>query len=161
MGIDEMVNIFTEAFKSMIMPIIIIALARSISSVMTAGCIIDTIVNAMGIAMGALPAGLSAIGMLVVETIINFFIGSGSGQAVAAMPIMAPLADLVNLPRIVAVTAYQYGDGFSNFVWPTGCAPQIAVTGTGFNRWYKFVGPWFALMFVLQCILVVACAIVF
>ena len=115
----------------------------------------------MGMVIGILPGSLGAVGMLVVQTVINFFISSGSGLAVASMPIMAPLANLVNLPRIVAVTAYQYGDGFSNFIWPTSCAPQIAVTGTGFSRWYKFMALWFVMIFVLQCICIMVCAVIF
>lgn len=161
MGVTDIFDIFVDASKSMMRPAVIIALARAISTVMTAGHIIDTIVNVMGVTLNALPPALAPVGMLCVQTLINFFIPSGSGQAVAVMPIMAPLSDLVNLPRFVSVTAYQYGDGFSNFVWPTGCADQVAVTGTGFNRWYKFMGPWYLLMFVLQCLLVTASALIF
>jgi len=46
--------------------------------------------------------------------IINFFIPSGSGQAMAVMPIMIPLADIVGVTRQTATLAFQLGDGFSN-----------------------------------------------
>ena len=36
------------------------------------------------------------------QTILNFLIPSGSGQAATSMPIMAPLADLLGLQRDVA-----------------------------------------------------------
>lgn len=158
LGADEIVDTFATAAKAMIMPALTIALAQGLSQIMTMGSIIDTVVNGMGVVFNILPAGLSAVGLLVIQTLINFFIPSGSGQAVAVMPIMTPLADVVGLPRFAAVTAYQYGDGFSNFIWPTANTPQIAVTGTGFTRWYKFMLPWYGIMFVLQCVFVVASA---
>ena len=53
------------------------------------------------------------------QTLLNTFIPSGSGQAYVTMPLMAPLGDLVGVPRQVAVLAYQFGDGFSNMIIPT------------------------------------------
>ena len=35
-----------------------------------------------------------------------------------SMPIMAPLADTVGLPRDVIVSAYQYGQGVMAFITP-------------------------------------------
>ena len=40
---------------------------------------------------------------------------------------MAPLADLLGLQRDVAVLAFQFGDGLSNLVSPTGSAAIMAV----------------------------------
>ena len=54
--------------------------------------------------------------MLGVQTVCNFFIPSGSGQAYVTMPIMAPLADLTDVSRQTAVLAYQFGDGFTNML---------------------------------------------
>ena len=56
--------------------------------------------------------------MLVIQTLLNTFIPSGSGQAYVTMPLMVPLGDLVGVPRQVAVLAYQFGDGFSNMIIP-------------------------------------------
>jgi len=53
-------------------------------------------------------SGISAQLMLIVQTLINFFIPSGSGQAVATMPIMAQLADIIGVTRQTAVLAFQF-----------------------------------------------------
>ncbi len=45
--------------------------------------------------------------MFVVQSVINFFIHSGTAQAALTMPIMAPLADLVGLTRQTMVYAFQ------------------------------------------------------
>jgi uncharacterized ion transporter superfamily protein YfcC len=63
------------------------------------------------------------------QTVLNFFIPSGSGQAFATMPIMAPLADVVGVTRQVAVLAFQFGDGFSNMILPTNIV-LMAILGS-------------------------------
>lgn len=93
--------------------------------------------------------------MLVVQNLINFFIPSGSGQAVVMMPIMAPLSDVVGLSREIAVTAFQFGDGFSNMFWPTSVAVECGIIGIGMNKWYRFITPLFLMMFALQASLLV------
>ena len=45
----------------------------------------------------SLPGSVTAVGMLIVQTMLNFLIPSGSGQTVVTMPIMAPLVDLVGV----------------------------------------------------------------
>ncbi|MFZ6742202.1 hypothetical protein ACO0LC_03140 [Undibacterium sp. JH2W] len=41
--------------------------------------------------------------MFVIQSVINFFIHSGSGQAALTMPIMAPLADLVGVLALARI----------------------------------------------------------
>jgi uncharacterized ion transporter superfamily protein YfcC len=77
------------------------------------------------------------------QTLLNFFIPSGSGQAYATMPIMAPLSDVVGVQRQVAVLAFQFGDGFSNMVLPTNVVLMaiLGAAGIPFDRWLRFVLP--------------------
>ena len=56
--------------------------------VMEDGQIIDTIINSMAATLSTLPKSIAAVGMVVVQNMINFFIPSGSGQAATSMPIM-------------------------------------------------------------------------
>ena len=95
--------------------------------------------------------------MLLMQTLLNFLIPSGSGQAATSMPIMAPLADLLGLSRDAAVLAFQFGDGLSNIVWPTGFAIIMAgLAGVKVEKWWKFVVPVFLVLFIVQAILMVA-----
>ncbi len=153
--LNKMADMFIEGLKSALYGAILVGIARSISIVMIEGNIIDTAVNGLASVISSLPASISGIGMLVVQNLINFFIPSGSGQAVVMMPIMAPLADIVGLSREVAVLAFQYGDGFSNMFWPTAVAVECGIMGISLNKWYKFITPLFAMMFLLQAILIV------
>lgn len=155
MTTSEMADMFVDGCKSVIFGAMLVGLARSISLVMEQGNVIDTAVNGLAGIVDTLPSAAAGVGMLAVQNVVNFFIPSGSGQAVVMMPIMAPLADLVGLSREVAVLAYQFGDGFSNMFWPTAVATECGIMGIGMDRWYKFITPLFAMMFALQAIIIV------
>ncbi|MFR6331576.1 MAG: YfcC family protein [Eisenbergiella sp.] len=101
-----------------------------------------------------LPGAISAIAMFLVQTGINFFIPSGSGQAVTSMPIMAPLADLIGISRQSAVLAFQFGDGLSNIAWPTAMTPIICgIAGVKIEKWWKWFVPIFIALVITQSIL--------
>ena len=92
--------------------------------------------------------------MLIVQTIINFFIPSGSGQAVATMPIMAQLADIIGVTRQTAVLAFQFGDGLSNIFWPTADIVIICgLAGIKLEKWYKWFTPLFLMLLAAQMIM--------
>lgn len=155
MTLNEIADAFVESTKESVYGMLLVGFSRGISIVMAAGGIIDTVVYALSNLVGALPTSLTGIGMLVVQNLINFFIPSGSGQAVVMMPIMAPLADVVGMSRQMAVVAYQFGDGFSNMIWPTAVALECGIMGISLKVWYKLVLKLFAMLFALQCILMV------
>lgn len=152
---NEIADMFVLGAKSALFGALLVGMARGVSIVMTEGNIIDTCVNAIAGVVATLPESVSAVGMVVVQNLVNFFIPSGSGQAVVTMPILAPVADLIGQSREVAVIAFQFGDGFSNMFWPTAVATECGIMGVGLNRWYKFITPLFGMMFLLQCIMIV------
>lgn len=154
-SINDIAETFVESTKATIYGAMLVGAARGISMVMNAGNITYTVVNAMANLVSALPPALTGVGMLVVQNIINFFIPSGSGQAMVMMPIMAPLADLVGVSREIAVTAFQFGDGFSNMFWPTSVATECGIMGIGLSDWYKFITKLFLMMFCLQCVFII------
>jgi len=122
---------------------LLIGFARTIEVVLSDGHVIDTIINALAQPLQELPRGLAAVGMLGVQTVCNFFVPSGSGQAYVTMPIMAPLSDLTELSRQTAVLAYQFGDGFTNMIVPTNALLMgiLALARIPYQRWLRFVWP--------------------
>ncbi len=72
--------------------------------------------------------------MYVFQSVFNFFVVSGSGQAALTMPIMAPLADLVGVSRQIAVLCFQLGDGFTNMIVPTS-AVLMGILGIAKIEW--------------------------
>lgn len=144
------------SISEMTVAMVVVGLSRTILVIMQNGVIIDTVIHGMNSLMQGLPTWATGEMMLVVQNILNFFIPSGSGQAAAIMPIMIPLADLTELNRQIAVLAYQFGDGFSNLLWPTGaCAIMCGIAKIPMGKWYKFFLPIFGIMFLLQSFFVI------
>ncbi len=97
MGLDKGAIAFCRGAAELTTTALLIGFARSILVVLEDGKIIDTIVNGVARPLESAGPSLAAVGMLVFQTICNFFIPSGSGQAYVTMPIMAPLSDLVGV----------------------------------------------------------------
>jgi uncharacterized ion transporter superfamily protein YfcC len=133
---------------------LMIGVARGIQVVLDDGGVVDTIVHAISVPLQELPGTLSAVGMFFVQSLANFFIPSGSGQAYVTMPIMAPLADLVGVSRQVAVLAFQFGDGFTNILVPTNAVIVgiLAMAAIPFDRWFRFIIPFMVKMWIVGSI---------
>ena len=144
-----------KSFSDIAMACMMIGIARGILVVLTQGHVIDTVVYGLSIPLATMPTWLAGEAMLIVQTLLNFLIPSGSGQAVVSMPIMAPLADLLGISRQIAVLAYQFGDGLSNVMWPTAFAPVICgIAGVKLETWWKWFTPLFILLVLTQMILI-------
>jgi uncharacterized ion transporter superfamily protein YfcC len=109
---------------------------------MQEGRIIDTVLHSLSQSASGLPAAVSVQVMLGVQFCLNFFVPSGSGQAALTMPIMAPLSDLLHIPRQSAVLAYQLGDGLCNFIIPTSGILMgiLGIAGIPFGTWLRWIG---------------------
>ncbi len=143
MSPDKTATEFSIGAGSLTSVAILIGVARAIQVVLDEGGVVDTMVYGISLPIQVLPSTLSAVGMFFVQSVLNFFIPSGSGQAYVTMPIMAPLADIVGVERQVAVLAFQFGDGFSNILIPTQYVliGILAMAGIPYDRWLRFVMP--------------------
>lgn len=142
---------FMEGARALVATAVIIGLARGILVVLEDGQIIDTLLHAMASVVDDAGTTGSAGAMFGVQTVLNLFVPSGSGQAALTMPIMAPLADLVGVTRQVAVLAYQLGDGFTNMIIPTNpvLIGAISLGGVPWDRWARWMLPLQVVFFLL------------
>lgn len=136
---------FNQGFRDVLVGAFIVGIARSVAVVLEEGHIMDTIVNTLGSAVGEFPAVLGAVGMYLVQLVINFLIPSGSGQALVTMPIMGPLGDIIGVTRQTAVLAFQLGDGFAHILYPTSgyFMAALAIAGVTWQKWIRFFLPLF------------------
>jgi uncharacterized ion transporter superfamily protein YfcC len=152
---NRWVDEFMIGVKSIVWGGLLTGVAKAIVVVMEDAHIKDTIIFALSSSLKGLPAVVSAQTMLMAQTVLNFFIPSGSGQAAATMPIMAPLADMLGVSRQVACLAFQFGDGLSNLVWPTcGCVIICALGGIPLQKWWKWFLPLAGILLVIQMALI-------
>jgi len=139
---NESARAFAAGARDMVSVALIIGLSKSVLLVMQEGRIVDTLLHAATGAIDHLPAAVSVQAMLAVQFGINFFVPSGSGQAALTMPVMTPLADLLQIPRQAAVLAFQLGDGLCNFVIPTSGITMgvLGIARIPFGTWLRWVG---------------------
>ena len=154
---DEMSDAFLEGAKGMIGAAVMIGFARAIVIVAENASIIDTILYNLANVIGQLPSLLAACIMYPIQMFINFFVGSGSGQAALTMPILAPLGDLIGVSRQLTVLIFQFGDGFSNIIFPTSgiLIACLGIAGVPFGKWFKWVLPLQGILFVLAITFIV------
>jgi len=148
---------FIRGAAEMTSAALLIGFARTIEVVLKEGQIIDTIIHSIASLLEGTGPYVSACGMLAVQTVCNFFIPSGSGQAYVTMPIMSPLATLTGVPQQVAVLAYQFGDGFTNMVVPTSALVMgtLALGKIPYTRWVRFVTPLLVKLFLMALVVLV------
>ncbi|WML33058.1 YfcC family protein [Clostridium sp. OS1-26] len=142
MGEKEFVNKFVAGAADLISVALVVGVARAINLVMENGLISDSILHFSSNAVQGMNPYIFILVMLLLFIILGFFIPSSSGLAVLSMPIMAPLADAVGLPRDVIVSAYQYGQGLIAFITPTGLIlATLALVDVTYDKWLKFIMP--------------------
>ncbi|MFC5591413.1 YfcC family protein [Sporosarcina soli] len=154
MNYNKITLTFLEGCKNLVYGALIIGVARAILIVMENAHILDTFVYAIALPLENLPPILAAIGMFVANMALNFLVPSGSGQAMIAMPILTPLADMLGLTRQVAVQAFQFGDGLTNSIFPTSGTLMacLAVAGVPYVKWAKWMLPLFLIWVVISII---------
>jgi uncharacterized ion transporter superfamily protein YfcC len=153
----KIVETFIAGSKEAVSGAMVVGIARGVQWILNEGGITDTIIYSLSKPLAHLPAWLSAVGMFVVHTIINFFIPSGSGQAMATMPIMIPLSDLIGLKRQIATLAFQFGDGYSNIFWFSygGLLIYLSYGKVPYDRWIKFIWPLIIKLTILSALFLI------
>ena len=156
LGVNGTFNSFVKGLQAMVYPAFLIGMAKGISEVLTAGNIIDTFIYWMAQPIEMVGSVFGAVLMFIFNFFFNFLISSGSGQALAVMPIMVPLADVTDITRQVAVEAYRFGDSFSNFIWPTAgtMMASIGLGGIEYTKWLKWAVPYVLALSVFGAIIV-------
>nr|WP_298998839.1 TIGR00366 family protein [uncultured Allomuricauda sp.] len=143
MGATEMSETVLKAVGVAAPGAFMVGFATSIKVLMEMGNIGDTISYQLSVLLQDLPLYASAICMSMSQTAINFFIPSGSGQALATLPVMLPLGESLGLTRQITILAFQIGDGLSNLVNPTlgGLIAMLSMCRVPIDRWIRFIFP--------------------
>ncbi|MDR2552511.1 MAG: AbgT family transporter [Treponema sp.] len=120
--------------------IALVMMAYSVKHIITTGMIMDTILFGAAELIRRSPPLAAAFLMYAAALVMNFFIGSASAKAFLMMPLLTPLADLVGITRQTAVLAFDFGDGFSNMIFPTNALLLIGLSfsSAGYTRWMAF-----------------------
>lgn len=156
-GANQMVEEFMNGAKRVLYGALIIGMARSVVVILENGQVLDTVVHGMAIALEPFSSVMGAVAMFIGNGLFNLVVTSGSGQAAIVMPIMTPLADLMDIPRQVAVQAYTLGDGFTNIITPLSgvLMANLAIAGIPWIKWLKFALPLVVIWYIIGIIFIV------
>lgn len=146
--LNDIADDFAKGCQSMGFVAFVIGLGSAISLTLTQGNILHTMVNAITVPLMSVHKGVGTIIMFWFNWLFNFFIISGSGQAAVVMPILTPIADALHIERQVAVSAFVYGDAFTNMLFPTSAQLMgaLAIAGVSLKQWFKYIFPFLMIM---------------
>ncbi|GLX86096.1 C4-dicarboxylate ABC transporter [Thalassotalea loyana] len=142
---------FINGAKELLGVAFIIALARGLVVIMDEGNITHTFLFYFEQSLSDLSPIAFINAIYAVEAFLSLLIPSSSGLAVLSMPVLAPLADFVNVPRELVVTAYQAASGLPNLVTPTSAIVMggLALGRVSYITWLKFIAPLLVALTVL------------
>ena len=129
---------------------LIIVLARAVTVVMKNAYITDTILHWIENAVTDASGGVFASSPCWSTCRSPSWCRHRPGHAALVMPILAPLADFADVPRSLAVTAYQSASGLINLITPTSAVIMggLALSRVGYDRYLRFVLPYFGIVLV-------------
>ena len=133
MKLNDIATSFKDGAKDLIGAALVVAMAQGIMQV-----------------LGGVSGAVAAVLMYLFQSVFNFFVVSGTGQAAITMPIMAPLSDLLGVSRQTAVVAFQLGDAFTNLIVPTsGCLiGSLAIAKIEWSNWIKFMWKFLGVLMI-------------
>jgi uncharacterized ion transporter superfamily protein YfcC len=134
-----------EGFLGIAPATLLLMMAASVKYIIASGGILDTLLHWANNAFTGTSPFAATLMIYGLTLVLELFITSGSAKAFLLIPIILPLADLVGVNRQIAVSAYTFGDGFSNMAYPTNAALLITLSLTviSYPKWLRWVlGLW-------------------
>ncbi|MFH2039387.1 MAG: SLC13 family permease [Chloroflexota bacterium] len=135
-----------DGFLGIAPAIPLLLMAASVRYIVQMGGILDTLLHSASSLTANLTPFSAALAIYGLTLVLELFITSGSAKALLLIPILIPLADLAGVNRQIAVSAYTFGDGFTNLAYPTNAALLItlSLTVVPYTKWLKWILPlWF------------------
>jgi len=153
LSLDDTVKAFIQGAADITYAALIVGLARATLVVLRDARVIDTITHALVMTVQGWSSWLSAVGIYVMQNLLNFLVPSGSGQAAVSLPILAPLGDLVGITRQTNVLAYQLGNGLTNVFVPTQgyFMAALAILKIPWTVWVRWLLPLLAIWLAIGC----------
>jgi len=145
---------FWIGIRDMLPAIILVLLATGIKQIMIEGQILGTVLFKTSTILSTMSPSVAVILIFGLVMLMNFFIGSGSAKAFILMPLIIPISDMLGIGRQLGILAFQFGDGFSNVLYPTNAVLLIALSlsQVSYSKWFRFVLPLQIFLIILSII---------
>ncbi|MBQ3267933.1 MAG: YfcC family protein [Atopobiaceae bacterium] len=136
----EIVNEFMAGAGDMMSVVMVIALARGVSVLMSSTGLDMFVLAAASNALAGTSGIVFSIGSYILYFVLSFLIPSTSGMAGVSMPIMGPLAQTLGFSPSVMVMVFCAASGVVNLITPTSGAIMggLALSRVEYTTWVKF-----------------------
>lgn len=154
LSMNQFTDSFFEGVRGMASIAITLCFAQAIVIIAQNGQILDTVLDFMSKGISKLHPICASWAAMLLQTVIDFFIPSGSSKAVLTMPILAPLADLIGITRQTMVLSFQLGGSWLNMIFPTDPVTLAAIgfANIAFPKWLRWLLPLLIIMYLLSFI---------
>jgi len=141
--VQEICDDLNAGMRDMMVPSLICGVASSIAVVMDYGSITDTLVYMLEGMMRNVPPALTAIAIFWEQSLFNCLIPSASGLTFLTMPILSQLANLLDIPAQVVVSANAWGGQITDIFFPTSgfFLATMAIGKIEYVKWIRFYTP--------------------
>lgn len=148
---------FLAGAKDILPAAMVVGLASGIIIILQNGNILDPMLNGLAAKASSSSKTASLALMYGIQAFINLFIPSATAKAAITIPVMAPFSDMIGLSRQSMVTAFQFGDGFTNMITPTSgvLIAALAMAKVQYTKWVKFIWKWVLALLALGFILLI------
>lgn len=159
---DEISELFIKGTKGIMAGALTVGIARAVMMVMEKTMLLDSLVHALGEFMKLGGSTTGVILMCLTVTLFNGLVSSANGKVVTMVPIMVPLADILGIRRQAVVLAFCYGDGFTNWFWPTAgvIVASLGAANVRYEDWMRFSWKIFLAYTAVSCVLVAIAQII-
>lgn len=129
--------------REMMVAALLCGVASAIAVVMDKGVITDTLVFWLESMMRSVPPEFTAIAIFWEQSIFNFLIPGATALTVLTMPIISPLASLLDISQQAVVSANAWGGQLTDIFFPTSgfFVATLTIAKVEFGKWLRFYTP--------------------
>ena len=140
---QEICNDINAGMHDLMVGALLCGVAAGIAVVMDSGVITDTIVNWLENLMKTTPPAFSAIAVFWEQWLFNALIPGATALTVLTMPILSPLASLLDISQQTIVSANAWGGQLSDIFFPTSgfFVATLVIAKVEYTRWIRFYTP--------------------
>ena len=152
---QEICDDVNAGMRDMMVAALLCGVASAIAVVMDKGMITDTIVYWLESATRSVPQEVTAITIFWEQSLFNFLIPGATALTLLTMPILSPLAELLNIDQQTVVSANAWGGQLTDIFFPTSgfFVATLVIAKVEYGKWLRFYTP---LMFMLGGVACVA-----
>lgn len=140
---QEICNDINAGMHDLMVGALLCGVASGIAVVMDSGVITDTIVNWLENLMKSTPPAISAIAVFWEQWLFNALIPGATALTILTMPILSPLASLLDISQQAIVSANAWGGQLSDIFFPTSgfFIATLVISKCDYTKWIRFYTP--------------------